>query len=370
MKKWKIAQQALDPGGIGGVSSEYRALQRSALQDRYTFCPVILKRWHSGVNLSDIWYYYRAFRAIRPDIIHVRGAAADGLNAEIAAKLAGCGKLLVTVHGMYSDLVYYHPVKRWICRHLIERASFMLADGISCVCETAAARECFRPYREKMLPCVYNRMPELVRSSPEAASALRAELGIPADAAVGIYTGRITREKGMEDLLHALTQLDDDWPERLWLVLVGDGDYRAEMERALLRLRHGARVCFAGYQPRVDAYLAAADFFVHPSLHENLSISILEACAAQLPCIVTDVGGNREMIRASYGMLLPKHDPAALRRAIVRMCDPAVRQRLRSALERQTFAQFRDDQVDRQLQRVYETLLCMDGEKTWKCSEA
>lgn len=363
MKSRKVAQQVLDPGGIGGVSSEYKALRNAALQDQYTFHPVVLEHWHAGINLRDILFYYRAFRAVQPDIIHVRGAAADGLNAEIAAKLAGCGRLLVTVHGMYSDLVYYAPIKRWICRNLIERMCFSLADGISCVYEGAGARACFAPYRKKMLPPVYNRMPKYAADGGEARNRLRRELGIPETAAVGVYTGRITREKGMEDLLNALLQTDSDWPAGLWLILVGDGDYRKAMEEKLSRMEHRERIVFTGYRPQVEAYLKAADFFVHPSLHENLSISILEACAARLPCIVTDVGGNREIIREDFGMILPAHDPAALRRAMLRMCDDRCRQRLREALEQESFAQFQDEQVDQQLRQVYEKLLCVEGEK-------
>lgn len=363
MEKRKVAQQVLDPSEIGGVSSEYRALQRSALQDKYDFYPVILKQWHAGVNLPDIWFYYRAFRTIRPDIIHVRGAAADGLNAEIAAKLAGCGRLLVTVHGMYSDLVYYSSIKRWICRHLIERMCFSLADGISCVYESAVERKCFASFRNKLLPSVYNRMPKYDGVAREGRNRIRKEFGVPGNAVVGVYTGRITREKGMEELWQALMLMDEEWMDGLWIILVGDGDYRSLMEQKISRMKHAGHIIFAGYQPQVDAYLHAADFFVHPSLHENLSISILEACAARLPCIVTDVGGNREIIREDFGMILPARDAAALQHAIIRMCDDTIRHQLRDALEQETFEQFQDDQVDRQLDEVYEKLLCMEGEK-------
>ena len=260
-------------------------------------------------------------------------------------------------------MVFYHPVKRWICRHLIERICFSLADGISCVYESAVERECFVPFRKKMLPSVYNRMPKYDRVAREDRNQIRKQFSVPESAVVGVYTGRITREKGMEDLLNALLQMDADWPAGLWLILVGDGDYRKAMEEKLSRMEHREHIVFTGFRPQVEAYLKAADFFVHPSLHENLSISILEACAARLPCIVTDVGGNREIIREDFGMILPVHDPAALRRAMLRMCDDRCRQRLREALEQESFAQFQGEQVDQQLRQVYEKLLCVEGEK-------
>ena len=82
----------------------------------------------------------------------------ESLNAVLGAKLSGRGKILVTVHGMFSDLVYYSPIKRWVCRHVVEPMIFGLSDGISCVYEQASQRDVFRRYKKKMLPFVYNRL--------------------------------------------------------------------------------------------------------------------------------------------------------------------------------------------------------------------
>ncbi len=79
----------------------------------------------------------------------------ESLNAVLGAKLSGRGKILVTVHGMFSDLVYYSPIKRWVCRYLVEPMIFGLSDGISCVYEQASQRDVFRRYKKKMLPFVY-----------------------------------------------------------------------------------------------------------------------------------------------------------------------------------------------------------------------
>ena len=162
----------------------------------------------------------------------------ESLNAVLGAKLSGRGKILVTVHGMFSDLVYYSPIKRWVCRHVVEPIIFGLSDGISCVYEQASQRDVFRRYKKKMLPFVYNRMPKYPDCSAEEKRALRMELNLPENARIGIYVGRVTKEKGLSYLVDALKQLDESWPPELCLLIVGNGDYLQKMQSECAALRH------------------------------------------------------------------------------------------------------------------------------------
>lgn len=360
----RVAQQYVSNEIGGGLKTEYEALLRSGMTESYEFIPVVLSHCHTGVSPSDIRFCYRAFRGIEPDIIHIRGAGVESLNAVLAAKLARRGRVLVTVHGMFSDLVYYSPIKRWICRNVVERMIFALADGISCVCETASHRTIFDPYRKKMLPVVYNRMPKIGARDPSERKKLRAELGIKEDAVVGVYTGRITREKGLEYLLDALRVLDESWPAGFILLIVGDGEDRLRLQEACAELRHGAQVCFTGQLAEVENVLLASDFFLSPSLHENLSISVLEACAAGLPCLVTEVGGNPEIIQNERnGLLIPAQSAPAIVAGIRSMCMPWKREQLARQAREKDYDMFSDECVNAQLQRVYEALLGVPSEE-------
>lgn len=351
MSKKKVIQQVLDPSGSGGVSAEYRALQHSQLLKGYAFVPMILMHPHNGVNLRDIGFYYRFLRKNSGDIIHIRGAAPDGLNAVIAAKLAGKGKILVTVHGMYSDLVYIHPVKRWISYHIIEALTFRLADGISCVCAAANQRERFHKYRKKMLPYVYNRMPDYsVYDKEQIRQQMRRELGLEDGAPVGVYVGRVTKEKGLDYLAKALETI----PEHCRILVVGAGDYLQEMKAAC-----GKQVIFLGEQKDVYRYLFAGDFFIQPSLHENHSIALLEAAAAGIPMIATDVGGNAEIVHDGInGTLVPPGDAEKLREAICRFCaDIQLKAQLTAKSKHLDYREFADISVDQSLDQVYQMLL-------------
>mgnify|MGYP000851385388 FL=1 len=359
MRKIRVVQQYVNAANNGGLKTEYEALNnRKNLLDEYEFIPVVLNNCHCGLSLSDIRFYRRAIGKADPDIVHIRGAGMESLNAVLGAKLSGSGKILVTVHGMFSDLVYYSPIKRWVCRYVVEPMIFGLSDGISCVYERAAQRDVFRRYRKKMLPFVYNRMPQYPDCSAEEKRALRKELNLPENARIGIYVGRVTKEKGLSYLVDALKQMDACWPPELCLLIVGNGDYLQEMQSECAALQHAKRVIFAWQQEQIQKYLNASDFFLSPSLHENLSISILEACAAKLPCLVTDVGGNSEIIEnGKNGLMIKPYSAKAIVDGIKKMCCISTYIALEKNICKTDYRKFSGEQVDKQLESVYSYLL-------------
>lgn len=357
MKKIKVIHQVLDPSGSGGVSAEFRALKKSELTQYYEFVPMILVDFHSGINLKDINYYYKFIKKENPDIVHVRGAAVDGLNAIIAAKLAHRGKILVTVHGMYSDLVYISKVKKWISKHVVEKLIFDLSDGISCVCKNATNRSYFDKYRKKMLPYVYNRMPQFsIYLKEEYREEVRRLYGLDSEDIVALYVGRMTKEKGLEVFLNAIKKMQFSWPEHLKILFVGDGSYKSFLENECVEFRD--KIFFAGDQRNVEKFYDAADFFIQPSLHENHSISLLEACAAKLPCIATKCGGNTEIVNdQTTGIIIPANDVNALVDAIEKMMDVTTRTYYLENIAREDYTKFSPKETDTALNKVYQMLL-------------
>lgn len=359
MKKIKVVQQVLNPEGSGGVSAEYRALIKSKLSQKYEFIPMILNGSNPGVNLHDIKHYLEELKKTEPDIIHIRGATVDGLTAIIAAKLRGKGKILVTVHGMYSDMIHINLLKKLAAKYVIEPLSFVLADGISCVYEGCAQRVCFKHFRKKMLPHVYNRIPDCstVNAAKERVN-FRNQYGIAANAVVGVFCGRITRDKGLEYLVHAADETIQNHP-KLNILIVGSGDYLdvlKEIIRANSKLQH--RVFFTGETKNVFPALAASDFFIFPSLHENHSIALLEAMAMKLPAIATNVGGNPEIVHdGQFGRLVEAANVEQLKCAIDEMCNDVQREKFKCIIEAYPFDEFKEDSVDRQLDQVYQMLL-------------
>lgn len=357
MSKIKVLHQVLDPSGSGGVSAEYRALSHSSLTEKYDFIPMILKDFHSGISLKDISFYRRKIKEASPDIIHIRGAAVDGLNAVIAAKLARKGKILVTVHGMYSDLVYIGRLKRFISNQIVERMIFGMADGISCVCKAAEQRPYFDRYRRKMLPFVYNRMPKYSAEKKDIyRREIRESYGIPDKALTALYVGRVTREKGLDYLVKALKLASGSLPNDFTLMIVGDGNYLEQLKNEFKDIN--INVIFTGDRRDVEKFYFAADFFIQPSLHENHSIALLESYAAMLPAVATDCGGNPEIIEDSVtGILVPIANAEELMKAIVKMCDVEALKTFRENIKSTDYEQFSDQAVDAALDRVYTKII-------------
>lgn len=162
------------------------------------------------------------------------------------------------------------------------------------------------------------------RATAAAAAAVRRELGAGPDAVVFMTVARLERQKAPDDLIHAFAALEN--PETL-LVIVGDGPLRAEMEALAERAGAADRIIFTGVRSDVPALLAAADAFVLPSRFEGLGIALLEAMAAGLPSIATQIPPFREIVAGQdTAILIPVGDTDALRGAMARLAaDPQLR---------------------------------------------
>jgi Glycosyltransferase len=154
----------------------------------------------------------------------------------------------------------------------------------------------------------------------EDRSQLRRRLAVP-DGLLVIYTGRLSRAKGLPMLLEVWAQIAREHSDA-HLLLVGSGDRSFDgCERELREYARAAqldsRVTFTGHVENVHDYLHASDLFVSCSDSEGFGLSLVEAMAAQLPCVSTAVGVAPEVIRAPHeGWLIPVRDPSALRAAL------------------------------------------------------
>src|SRR5262249_35738590 len=158
------------------------------------------------------------------------------------------------------------------------------------------------------------------RRSPDPATN-RARLGFDRDRRYVASVARFHPVKDHPTLLRAFavvasTRSDVD------LLLVGDGTLRGGLERLARDLGITERVRFMGIRDDVADILSTVDVFALTSLSEAASITLLEAMASELPVVVTDVGGNPEIVRHGIdGLLAPRGDAAAVAAALLRLLD-------------------------------------------------
>lgn len=136
-----------------------------------------------------------------------------------------------------------------------------------------------------------------------------------------LFVGRLAGVKGVRVLLEALTQLRSAHPEAR-VTLIGDGPERQDLEQATAQLGLSDRVRFLGYQSQgeVAAALAQTDVFVLPSFAEGVPVVLMEAMAAGVPVVTTQIAGVPELVaHGKSGLLVPPGDTEALIAAIDRL---------------------------------------------------
>ncbi len=131
-------------------------------------------------------------------------------------------------------------------------------------------------------------------------------------AQIVLYVGRLSYEKNLMALVSAFTAIED---EHTYLVLVGDGPARNDLQQALA----GHRATLTGYlrgEALAEAY-ASADLFAFPSTTETFGQAVLEAMASGLPVVAFEAEGVRDLVRhGETGILIPLADNAAFARSI------------------------------------------------------
>jgi sugar transferase (PEP-CTERM/EpsH1 system associated) len=232
----------------------------------------------------------RIMREYRPHIVHSRNWGA--LEAVVAAKLAGVPTIIHSEHGYEVDMFAGLPLRRRVFRNV----AYTMADAVFAVTRELRnfhARQAWvQPERiavlyngvdtQRFAPCSNDRL------------AMRVQLGFPQDSFVVGSVGRLVTIKDHQTLLKAAAMLVESGID-VRVLLVGSGPEREKLQNLASATLEG-RVHFAGDSDRVPEMLNAMDAFVLPSLGEGMSNTLLEAMACGLPVIVTNVGGNPEII--------------------------------------------------------------------------
>ena len=246
---------------------------------------------------------------------------------------------IYTRHGPFeTDLYVWHkqPFKyapRWLSRWLSG-----LATQLVCVSESVGA--ILRPeFGESRVAVIPNWVAEQPKFEPRVQDHTR-KLNL-------LYVGRLERYKGLYLLLEAVRGVS------VSLTVVGDGSYRAQLEK----LATGVDVTFVGFQRDTAPYYRAADIFVMPSLGpEGLPMVALESMSHGLPCLFSDLAVHREITGNGHAaMLFRAGDVSDLREKLLQLIEvEALRQHYAAAAYRNVKSNYHVDSARRAYMRLFE----------------
>jgi len=189
--------------------------------------------------------------------------------------------------------------------------------------------------------------------APEAKTAQ----GIPPPATVIGTVGRLTAVKGQEVLIRAASGLIRRGGD-LFLILLGEGERRRELEQLTISLGIAEHVRFLGWRTDVARIMAACDIFCLPTLNEGMGKVLVEAMALAKPVVASDIGGIKDIVlHGENGLLVPVGDVAALAEAIALLCrDPEGRRRMGDA-GRRIAPRYSSEAMIKMIDQLYGKLL-------------
>ncbi|MEX0918244.1 MAG: glycosyltransferase family 4 protein [Candidatus Paceibacterota bacterium] len=256
-------------------------------------------------SLLELW---RLFRSERPDIIHLNSTKAVGLGA-LVGRLTGVPFIVSTIHG-WPFLEPRHRLWRagaWF----VSWISALLAHRIILVSEHDAAKR--MPFVHHSVSVIHTSVPAFTTIDREAArAALFDEQTIEQHRSHVwlVSVAELTPNKNLITALQAIRAYNETAHQPIFYTLIGDGELQAELMAYVREHALESSVAFAGYVEDARRHLSAFDLFLLPSHKEGLPYAILEAGAAGLPVIASNVGGIPEVVRDGYsGILIDPNQP-------------------------------------------------------------
>lgn len=341
---------------IGGPTTAMRLLMNSWLKDEYEFKEIYIDRKLGKIiKLRLINSLRKQIKNYNPDVIHITGLQLHGFYATLSARLAGYKNILLVIRGSSTEAIAFSKTSKWIFGHIIEPITLRLAKVVYTVCYAMAKNPLITKNVKEFGGVVHNAIPniDLLKYNHDA---FRTEIGArPSDILV-VYTGRVTNEKGVGYALEAFRTIED---KNIKFIICGNGADLESFKKAYKDEIENEQVIFLGERKDVINVLVGCDVFLFPTLHENLSNSLLEACAVGMPIIATSVGGNPEVIEDGVnGLLIPPEDVLSIRDAIMSLVnDREKMKKLGDKAQEIGHEKFSQDKIFNQVDYFYRTII-------------
>jgi glycosyltransferase involved in cell wall biosynthesis len=302
---------------------------------------------------------YRLFQDQQFQIVHTHSSK-PGVLGRIAARRAGIPAVIHTVHGFayheFSSRIktcFYSRLEQWAGAHC-DRVVFVNDEE-----HQTSVRKRWLPSQK--CSTIYNGVdPNAIRraASPAAREHYRRAWRLADDEVAILFAARLAPQKQPLLLPEIAAELRRHSTARRWrLIIAGAGPDRARIESQVAASGLDDCVSLVGWLENPHASLAAADVTLLPSLFEGLPLALIEAQAAGLPAVASNVKGNREVVTPGTGFLCTARDPRAYADKLALLVDdPLARARLGRAARQHAEQEFDSATNSRRVVAIYNEL--------------
>lgn len=316
---------------------------------------VVVKSVKQPQSLLD---WFRIFRENKPQVAVFAYSLVDAFpwQAQVAAVLAGVPRRISIQHLIPPPLaapVQVQSARDWARRLIGRQARNILKVKTSAricaylssstVCVSNAVRDALVKtygFRPRKTVVIHNGVSTSTFSPSETNGAkVRALFNIDSDEFLLVCVARLVQEKGVDILIRAVSRVLRQGM-RCKCIILGDGPLRDRLQHKVNSEGVWDSVFLEGFQSDVRPYLQAASAFILTSHLEGLPISVLEAMACGLPCIVTNVAGNTEVVQnQATGLVIGDESPEAAADAIIYLATNPQKRNEMGAKARQAVSQ-------------------------------
>lgn len=248
----------------------------------------------------------RIFKDFKPHLIHIHSRKGADTWGALAARLFTDARVVIArrvddplKHSLFNRLRF-----GWLCDHIVAVSKGIVAELIRGGVEAGKISQ------------VYSAIQAADYQIEADPLAVKQELAIAEDAKVVAVISQLIMRKGHRFLFQAAPAILAAHPATQFLIL-GEGELRDKLAQQVAELGIGSHVIFAGYRKDIGHILNAVDVLVHPATMEGFANVAMQAMAAEVPVVSSNVGGMPEVVRDDInGLLVPPGDPAALAIAV------------------------------------------------------
>ncbi len=272
------------------------------------------------------------------DVVHTHSPFALG---QVGRRWARQGRipLVTTYHTLYVEYSHYAPfLPKPPLRHLLRQISLTFCNA----CDVVAVPT--EPVRQELVSYGVQRPIRVIPTGlklrpprPRDPDFPRRAFGIPEEAPLALYAGRLAKEKNLGLLFSGFARVAREMPDA-WLLIAGGGPVEAEARRMAQETGAGDRIVFAGFVPpeKMELVYAAVDVFAFSSRTDTQGLVLTEAKAAGVPAVSVNAYGPSTVVTDGLDGFLIPDDPEPFAGALVRiLSDRELRARMSGACLRE-----------------------------------